>query len=120
MTFIQTLIETMAAEVMSASDIETKLIASNRAPESLNLRGYISSCLTATRTQEGLHVFHAVSRGQYRVATEQDQHVERALNALETAVQGLTKPQLRQLAKAISLHQPDFAGMIMMAHLGDA
>jgi len=52
---------------MSAGQIETALIKNKEAPQSDNLRGYISSVLSSTVDPEtGEKIFKTVRRGEYR------------------------------------------------------
>lgn len=58
----------MGKKTMTAGQVEEGLIAKGKAPESSNLRGYISQVFSSATDENGDKIFEKVDRGQYRVA----------------------------------------------------
>ena len=67
-SMVENMVRVMGTEIMSASQVAEALEAAKLAPDSNNLKGYISQVFSSTRDGEGEKVFQTVSRGQYRVS----------------------------------------------------
>jgi hypothetical protein len=67
-TMVETMTKVMGKRIMSAGQVKEAMEAKGKAPESNDLKGYISTVFSSATDENGNKVFEKVERGKYRVA----------------------------------------------------